>query len=128
MQDKFDISEHLRDNDFSWHEMAECSGIDTPDIFFPPRDKAQYKTIADEAKTYCFGTDELIACPVRKYCLWEAVRTDEQHGIWGGLSHRERNALVRKWKRSYSHKMSLKDYIFETEKGIQNESKPKKVP
>jgi hypothetical protein len=24
---------------------------------------------------------------------------DEQHGIWGGMSHRERNALKRKAKR-----------------------------
>jgi hypothetical protein len=128
LDDKFDISAHLRGSDFSWHEEANCSGIDTPDIFFPPRDKAKYKEIADEAKTYCFGTDVLIACPVRKYCLWEAINTDTQHGIWGGLSHRERNALVRKWKRDYSDTMTLKEYVFQLEKGPQNESRTKKVP
>jgi hypothetical protein len=25
---------------------------------------------------------------------------DEQHGIWGGMSHRERNALKRKAKKT----------------------------
>lgn len=102
--------------DVSWHEDANCDGIDTPDIFFPPREKDTYKLIADEARTYCFGTDELKACPVRQECLWYAVATDEQHGIWGGLSHRERNALVRKWQRQYRSTMTLKEYIFQLDK------------
>jgi hypothetical protein len=33
---------------------------------------------------------------------------DEQHGIWGGMSHRERNALKRKAIKSGSN---LKDWI-----------------
>jgi WhiB family redox-sensing transcriptional regulator len=108
----------LFDVDFSWHHEAECSGIEDPDIFYPPRDKDLYKKIAEEAKEYCFGNGETKPCPVRLNCLWDAIRTEEAHGIWGGLSHRERNALVRKWQRSYRHKMTLKEYIFqEQEKG-----------
>jgi WhiB family redox-sensing transcriptional regulator len=115
----------LQDWDTSWHNDAECSGIDTrykgeeyTDIFYPPRDKDLYKDIANEGKSYCFGNGETLPCPVRLNCLWEAIRTDEQHGIWGGLSHRERNALVRKWQRKYRHKMTLKEYIFQlNEKG-----------
>lgn len=119
--------EHFQNSDFSWHHLAECDGIDDPDIFYPPRDKAVYKEIATKAKSYCFGDGNTLPCPVRTSCLWEAVRTDEQHGIWGGLSHRERNALVRKWNKKFRNKMSLKDYIFSLEKGPQNESKSKKV-
>jgi WhiB family redox-sensing transcriptional regulator len=104
--------------DFSWHHEAECSNIEDPDIFYPPRDKELYKKIAEEAKEYCFGNGETKPCPVRLNCLWDAIRTEEAHGIWGGLSHRERNALVRKWQRNYRHKMTLKEYIFqEQEKG-----------
>lgn len=107
--------------DWSWIDSAACGKIDNPDIFFPPRDKDLYKPIADEAKAYCFGGNGRPACPVRHRCLWEAVNTDEQHGIWGGLSHRERNAMVRKWQKLYKNQMTLKEYIFqhkEKENGI----------
>jgi WhiB family redox-sensing transcriptional regulator len=112
------LNDYITDWDYSWHHEAECNNIANPDIFFPPRNKEVYKTVAAEAKEYCFGNGETLPCPVRLNCLWEAIRTDEQHGIWGGLSHRERNALVRKWQKKYRHKMTLKEYIFqEQEKG-----------
>lgn len=104
------------DKDHTWLNEAVCSDIPEPDIFFPPRDKDLYRKIADEAKSYCFGGGGKPACPVRLRCLWEAVNTDEQHGIWGGLSHRERNALVRKWSREHKKEMTLKEYIFQVDK------------
>jgi hypothetical protein len=36
---------------------------------------------------------------VRKECLKEALINEELHGIFGGLSHRERNAAERKMKK-----------------------------
>ena len=104
-------------NDMLWIDDAACKDAPNPDIFFPPRDKELYKPIADKAKTYCFGIEgETPACPVRKACLWSAIESDEQHGIWGGLSHRERNALVRKWQRQYKDSMTLKEFIFQLNK------------
>jgi WhiB family redox-sensing transcriptional regulator len=100
----------------SWYSLANCADIENPDIFFPPRDKDLYKKTAAEAKDYCFGTNGRPACPVRAECLWDAVDSDEQHGIWGGLSHRERNALVRKWQKKYRSNMTLKEYIFQLDK------------
>lgn len=81
-----------------WDNHGKCKGMDT-EQWFPPRDKALYKTIADTAKAICLGKDGKSECPVRKECLLSAIKIDEQHGIWGGLSHRERNALIRKAKR-----------------------------
>jgi hypothetical protein len=100
-----------------WTTQANCLGVDT-ELFFPPRDKALYKVIADQAKVYCFGGineqgEEVIPCPVRAHCLWGAITDDEQHGIFGGLSHRERNALVRKWQKQYKNTMTLKEYVFQ---------------
>ena len=66
------------------------------ELWYPPRDKKLYKEIADKSKSVCFGKDGRPPCPVRVQCLLEADRVDEPHGIWGGLSHRERNALKRK--------------------------------
>jgi hypothetical protein len=69
------------------------------ELWYPPRDKTKYKKIAEVSKAVCFGKDGLPECPVRKECLLYSEKMDEQHGIWGGMSHRERNALKRKLKR-----------------------------
>lgn len=75
------------------------------DAFFPPRDKALYTDVAAYAKSFCS------VCPVKARCLWDAISRDEPHGIWGGYSHRERNAIVRKWATRHSKKVTLKEYV-----------------
>jgi hypothetical protein len=104
-----------------WDSQARCANIENPEIFFPPRDKTKYKKIALQAKSYCMGPTGNSPCPVRLECLWYAVKDheineDEKHGIWGGLSHRERNALIRKWQKLYKKQMTLKEYIFQLDK------------
>ena len=95
-----------------WIDKARCKDKDpTTEIFFPPRDKTKYSKLATQAKAMCLGPNNTSPCPVRSQCLWYAVESDEQHGIWGGMSHRERNALVRKWQRKFKDKMSLKEYV-----------------
>jgi hypothetical protein len=118
-------------------EKAACNGVDTAvfgkgtDLFFPPRDKELYKKISTEGKKYCFGDEETNRppCPVRNECLWFAVELDEQHGIWGGLSHRERNARVRKWHRDHRHEMTLKEYMLNLQEGKNGSSveRPEKL-
>lgn len=107
----------MYDDDSPWWSKARCFGAapksqDEEDIFYPPRDKEKYKVIADQAKAYCFGANGKSPCPVLKDCLWDAISREEPHGIWGGLSHRERNALIRKWKKTHAKKMSLREFIF----------------
>lgn len=96
--------------EWSWRYSAKCSGQDT-EIFFPPRNKTLYKPIADKAKAICYGKDGYSECPVRKECLLDALGRDEEHGIWGGMSHRERNALLRKWERA-GKGLTLKEFIW----------------
>lgn len=98
--------------DMSWLDEARCNGADV-ELFYPQRDKETYKNVANEAKKFCFGSTGKTPCPVRTECLWFAVESDEQHGIWGGLSHRERNAVVRKWQRLYKKQMTLQEYILQ---------------
>lgn len=88
------------DHDEEWRRDAKCLGEDT-EQFYPPRDRNLYKPIADKAKAICNGKDHRSPCPVRIECLLYAIRRDEEHGIFGGMSHRERNALLRKWKRRH---------------------------
>lgn len=45
------------------------------------------------------GVDEAIAfcrqCPVREVCLEHALVHNEEHGVWGGASERERKRMRR---------------------------------
>lgn len=42
-----------------------------------------------DARQVCF------TCPVRLECLVEAFETGMEFGVWGGLTERERRAMVR---------------------------------
>lgn len=95
------------DPKWTWRYQAKCRGEDT-EIFFPPRDKSLYKPIADKAKGICLGKDGKPACPVRLECLSEAIERDEEHGIFGGMSHRERNAMKRKYEKA---NMTLQEWL-----------------
>lgn len=68
----------------TWRHSAACRGMD-PALFYP--DKGVGHRIA---KRTC------AACPVRRECLQDALETDEtRHGLRGGLTPRQRQALAR---------------------------------
>lgn len=114
----FRYTAKCRENHDEHSKAAEDFGLmsraDIPqvtELWFPPRDKKKYKPIADYAKAVCNGKDGRPVCTVRSACLREAIEMDEPHGIHGGMSHRERNALVRKLaKRGKTLDEFLKDY------------------
>ena len=58
------------DPEWAWRYEAKCRGVDT-ELFFPPRNKDQYASIADKAKAICLGTDGRPVCPVKRNCLVE---------------------------------------------------------
>ncbi|WP_043498023.1 WhiB family transcriptional regulator [Georgenia sp. SUBG003] len=72
------------DEDQSWASGAACAGIE-PDALFV-RGAAQR-----QARQLCF------TCPVRMQCLAEALSSNTSFGVWGGLTERERRALVRRY-------------------------------
>jgi WhiB family redox-sensing transcriptional regulator len=71
-----------------WRELAACRGIDLA-VFFPERGES-----AGTARRVC------AACPVRQACLDYAITNRISHGIWGGLTERERRALRSGWLRA----------------------------
>jgi WhiB family transcriptional regulator, redox-sensing transcriptional regulator len=77
--DKGDMSVQTGD----WRRRAACRDGD-PDRLFV-RGAAQR-----EAKLVCFG------CPVRTECLAEALDNRIEFGVWGGMTERERRALLRR--------------------------------
>ena len=71
-----------------WRELAACRGTDL-EVFFPERGET-----AGLARRVC------AACPVRQPCLDYAITNRITHGIWGGLTERERRALQSRWVRA----------------------------
>ena len=74
---------------------AACSNQD-PDALFV-RGKAQH-----DAKAVCKG------CPVLAQCLAEALDNRTEFGVWGGMTERERRALLRKRPDITSWKSALR--------------------
>lgn len=65
-----------------WREHAACLGKRS-DIFFDGYGE-------DAAKQLCW------ACPVQEECLAFALKTEQNDGIWGGLTAQERHNLLRR--------------------------------
>jgi WhiB family transcriptional regulator, redox-sensing transcriptional regulator len=83
----------------NWTTRAACRGTD-PDALFV-QGAAQ-----NRAKAVCLG------CPVRAECLADALDNRVEFGVWGGLTERERRALLRRrpnvtsWQRLLSTAMT----------------------
>ena len=66
-----------------WTGLGRCAGTD-PDALFV-QGKAQRA-----AKAVCKG------CPVVAECLADALDNRTEFGVWGGMTERERRALLRR--------------------------------
>ncbi|OQO89862.1 WhiB family transcriptional regulator [Saccharomonospora piscinae] len=73
---------------FDWRSSAACRDED-PELFFPVSDMGPGAQQAARAKAVC------ARCPVRQECLRYAVDNGLDHGIFGGLTERERREFVR---------------------------------
>ena len=75
----------------SWQEQAKCTGADT-EWFYPPRDE-NYGRYVKKARSICLDSPR---CPVIRECLLYSLVMPDQHGVWGGMSSRERKALYKR--------------------------------
>ena len=77
-----------------WTSEAQCRKAKPDELFV--RGAAQ-----NRAKQLCSG------CPVRTECLAEALDNEIEWGVWGGMTERERRAILRKrpnvtsWRRLF---------------------------
>ena len=74
----------------AWREDALCAqmvreGLADPDWWFPEQHKPS--ELRDIARSIC------LRCPVKEPCLDWAVKLPELHGIWGGLSVKQRRSI-----------------------------------
>jgi WhiB family redox-sensing transcriptional regulator len=72
------------DLSMAWQVRAACVANAGAVDFFPARGES-----VRDAKAVC------ARCPVKRECLEFALRLKVAHGVWGGLSERERRTLRR---------------------------------
>ena len=71
-----------RIEDVRWRDEASCRERSV-NTFFPDQGEPT------SARRIC------ARCPVRRPCLEFALATEQQHGVWGGATARERNMIRR---------------------------------
>ncbi|MPV48961.1 MULTISPECIES: WhiB family transcriptional regulator [unclassified Pseudactinotalea] len=71
------------EDDQSWTARAACASQEPDELFVQGSAQRQ-------AREVCF------ACPVRLECLVDALDNRIQYGVWGGMTERERRALLRR--------------------------------
>jgi WhiB family redox-sensing transcriptional regulator len=69
---------------WSWQLRGKCLGYPV-EVFFPDdRQRSVQRRRENAAKLICRQ------CPVLEQCRDHALRTPEQHGVWGAMTARER--------------------------------------
>jgi WhiB family redox-sensing transcriptional regulator len=66
-----------------WAAQSACNNGDPDDLFVTG-------AAQNRAKAVCLG------CPVRTECLADALDNRIEFGVWGGMTERERRALLRR--------------------------------
>ena len=75
-------------NNRDWREAAACKSVDT-NLFFPTGLTGSAIAQTNVAKSLCHD------CTVRPHCLEFALRTNQDHGVWGGATEEERRVMRR---------------------------------
>ncbi|MFI6530482.1 WhiB family transcriptional regulator [Streptomyces uncialis] len=60
---------------------AACRALTAPDLWYSEPTTGDAKAVCD-------------ACPIRRACAEYALAHDEPHGVWGGLTVRERRRIL----------------------------------
>ncbi|USR79778.1 WhiB family transcriptional regulator [Arcanobacterium pinnipediorum] len=76
-----------------WRHNAACLEHD-PELFFPVGSSAAAMAQTERAKGICRS------CDVAETCLQWAISTNQDAGVWGGLSEDERRSLKRRGLRA----------------------------
>jgi len=74
---------HMAARDVEWHSRAACRGLDRDAMF-----------VTGAAQNHAKRTCQ--TCPVRLDCLIDALDIRAEYGVWGGMTERERRAMLRR--------------------------------
>lgn len=80
--------------DRRWLHLAVCRD-ESPELFFPAGNSGPALAQIAEAKSVCNR------CPVKSECLAWSLESNQDAGVWGGLSEDDRRALKRTCSRGH---------------------------
>lgn len=82
---------------WDWQLDGACRGVDSAVFFHPERERGTARTRREAAaKAICR------ACPVQEMCRSHALAVHEPYGVWGGLSEKEREAIIEEKRHALS--------------------------
>ena len=84
------------DSDQAWIALSACRTADPDELFVTG-------AAQNRAKAVC------LSCPVRTECLSDALDNRVEFGVWGGMTERERRALLRRRPDVTSWRLLLED-------------------
>ena len=99
------------DDDQSWAARALCASAEPDALFVQGASQRQVRM-------------RCMACEVRLECLADALQAEANFGVWGGLTERERRALLR-------HFPAVEDWgewLAESEDPLAQELRSPRVP
>lgn len=77
------------DDRWEWQRQAACRSMENSDFFPPEGERGPPRARREaEAKRVCHE------CPVQLQCRRHALTAREPHGVWGGLTQSEREAIL----------------------------------
>jgi len=89
-----------RPSDEDWRHAAACRHHD-PETWYPIGDTGPALLQIDDAKKICF------TCPSMRQCGDWALETNQQFGVWGGMSESDRRAVKRRAARARARELGL---------------------
>lgn len=80
---------------WEWQLHGSCRGMDSRFFFHPDGERGPARAQREaQAKEVCR------TCPVLEQCRRHALAVREPYGVWGGMSEREREAVLSRHKRT----------------------------
>lgn len=99
------------DQDQSWVAHALCAEQEPDNLFVQGSTQRQVRMVC-------------MQCPVRIECLADALQSEANFGVWGGLTERERRAILR----HYSDVTNWMEWINTSSDPLAQEIRTAEVP
>lgn len=99
------------DDDQSWVAKALCASYEPDALFVQGATQRQVRL-------------RCLQCEVRLECLADALESEANFGVWGGLTERERRAMLR----HYSEVTNWREWLEESSDPLAIEIRAPKVP
>ena len=99
------------DDDHSWVSRALCAGYEPDALFVQGASQRQVR-------------QRCLMCEVRIECLADALQSGANYGVWGGLTERERRAILR----HYPHAENWLEWLRTSDESLARELRSPHVP